>query len=82
MPHYNDGRLRDILTAHQHVAATARTYEMAGRLLLGLEPLRWLFNSQRRAIVATQLETSRAYCRVTMRETKPPPSRQKRVIPT
>jgi hypothetical protein len=22
---------------------TLRTYEMAGRLLLGLEPLRWLF---------------------------------------
>ena len=35
--------LRDILTVNQHVVATARTYEMAGRLLLGLEPLRWLF---------------------------------------
>jgi hypothetical protein len=35
--------LRDILTANQHVVATARAYEMAGRLLLGLEPLRWLF---------------------------------------
>jgi hypothetical protein len=28
---------------HQHVIATARTYEMAGRVRLGLEPLRWLF---------------------------------------
>jgi hypothetical protein len=35
--------LRDILTANQHVVGNARTYEMAGRLLLGLEPLRWLF---------------------------------------
>jgi indole-3-acetate monooxygenase len=35
--------LRDILTMNQHVIATLRTYEMAGRLLLGLEPLRWLF---------------------------------------
>jgi hypothetical protein len=25
------------------VVGTLRTYEMAGRLLLGLEPLRWLF---------------------------------------
>jgi alkylation response protein AidB-like acyl-CoA dehydrogenase len=38
-----DRCLRDILTANQHVVATARTYEMAGRLLLGLEPLRWLY---------------------------------------
>jgi indole-3-acetate monooxygenase len=38
-----DRCLRDILTMNQHVVATARTYEMAGRLLLGLEPLRWLF---------------------------------------
>jgi indole-3-acetate monooxygenase len=38
-----DRCLRDILTANQHVLATARTYEMAGRPLLGLEPLRWLF---------------------------------------
>ena len=38
-----DRSLRDILTANQHVVATARTYEMAGRLPLGLEPLRWLF---------------------------------------
>jgi indole-3-acetate monooxygenase len=38
-----DRCLRDILTMNQHVAGTLRTYEMAGRLLLGLEPLRWLF---------------------------------------
>jgi alkylation response protein AidB-like acyl-CoA dehydrogenase len=35
--------LRDILTMNQHVIGTLRTYEMAGRLLLGMEPLRWLF---------------------------------------
>ncbi len=38
-----DRCLRDILTINQHVAGTLRTYEMAGRLILGLEPLRWLF---------------------------------------
>jgi alkylation response protein AidB-like acyl-CoA dehydrogenase len=38
-----DRCLRDILTMNQHVIGTPRTYEMAGRLLLGLEPLRWLF---------------------------------------
>ena len=38
-----DRCLRDVLTMNQHVVATPRTYEMAGRLLLGLEPLRWLF---------------------------------------
>jgi alkylation response protein AidB-like acyl-CoA dehydrogenase len=38
-----DRCLRDILTMNQHVVATLRTYEMAGRLLLGLKPLRWLF---------------------------------------
>jgi alkylation response protein AidB-like acyl-CoA dehydrogenase len=38
-----DRCLRDVLTVNQHVMATLRTYEMAGRLLLGLEPLRWLF---------------------------------------
>jgi indole-3-acetate monooxygenase len=38
-----DRCLRDILTMNQHVIGTLRTYEMAGRLLLGLEPLRWLF---------------------------------------
>jgi len=38
-----DGCLRDVLTMNQHVIGTFRTYEMTGRLLLGLEPLRWLF---------------------------------------
>jgi len=38
-----DRCLRDVLTMNQHVLATLRTYEMSGRLLLGLEPLRWLF---------------------------------------
>lgn len=38
-----DRCLRDVLTINQHVVGTPRTYEMAGRLLLGLEPLRWLF---------------------------------------
>ncbi len=38
-----DRCLRDILTMNQHVIGTPRTYEMAGRLLLGLEPLRWFF---------------------------------------
>ena len=38
-----DRCLRDILTMNQHVVATSRTFEMAGRLLLGLEPIRWLF---------------------------------------
>ena len=38
-----DRCLRDILTMNQHVVGTMRTYEMAGRLLLGLEPLRLLF---------------------------------------
>jgi hypothetical protein len=28
---------------NQHVVGTLRTYEMAGRVLLGLEPLRRLF---------------------------------------
>ena len=37
-----DRCLRDVLTMNQHVMGTLRTYEMAGRLLLGLEPLRWL----------------------------------------
>ena len=37
-----DRCLRDILAMNQHLVATLRTYEMAGRLLLGLEPLRWL----------------------------------------
>jgi len=38
-----DRCLRDVLTMNQHVIGTLRVYEMAGRLLLGLEPLRWLF---------------------------------------
>jgi len=38
-----DRCLRDILTMNQHVAGTLRTYEMGGRLILGMEPLRWLF---------------------------------------
>jgi alkylation response protein AidB-like acyl-CoA dehydrogenase len=38
-----DRCLRDVLTMNQHVIGTLRTYEMAGRLLLGLKPLRWLF---------------------------------------
>jgi indole-3-acetate monooxygenase len=38
-----DRCLRDILTMNQHVVSTLRSYEMAGRLKLGLEPLRWLF---------------------------------------
>ena len=35
--------LRDVLTMNQHVIGTPRTYEMSGRLLLGMDPLRWLF---------------------------------------
>jgi hypothetical protein len=38
-----DRCLRDVLTMNQHVVGSLRTYEMAGRMLLGLEPLRWLF---------------------------------------
>jgi indole-3-acetate monooxygenase len=38
-----DRCLRDVLTMNQHVVATLRTWEMSGRLLLGLEALRWLF---------------------------------------
>jgi alkylation response protein AidB-like acyl-CoA dehydrogenase len=38
-----DRCLRDALTMNQHLMGSLRTYEMAGRLLLGLEPLRWLF---------------------------------------
>ena len=37
-----DRCLRDVLTMNQHMIGSLRTYEMAGRLLLGLEPLRWL----------------------------------------
>ena len=38
-----DRCLRDVLTMNQHLMGSLRTYEMAGPLLLGLEPLRWLF---------------------------------------
>jgi alkylation response protein AidB-like acyl-CoA dehydrogenase len=38
-----DRCVRDILTMNQHLMGSLRTYEMAGRLLLGLDPLRWLF---------------------------------------
>ena len=38
-----DRCLRDVLTMNQHVVATLRTWEMSGRLLLALDPLRWLF---------------------------------------
>ena len=38
-----DRCLRDVLTMNQHVIGTPRKYEMAGRLLLDMEPLRWLF---------------------------------------
>ena len=38
-----DRCLRDVLTMNQHVIGSLRTYEIGGRLLLGLEPLRWLF---------------------------------------
>ncbi|MBV8401786.1 MAG: acyl-CoA dehydrogenase family protein [Acetobacteraceae bacterium] len=37
-----DRCLRDVLTANQHVSGSARAYETAGRLLLGMEPLRGL----------------------------------------
>jgi len=36
-----DRCLRDVVTMNQHVIGTSRTWEMSGRLLLGLEPLRW-----------------------------------------
>jgi indole-3-acetate monooxygenase len=38
-----DRCLRDVVTMNQHVIGTLRTWEMAGRLLFGLNPLRWLF---------------------------------------
>jgi len=37
-----DRCVRDVLTMNQHLMGSLRTYEIAGRLLLGLEPLRWL----------------------------------------
>jgi alkylation response protein AidB-like acyl-CoA dehydrogenase len=38
-----DRCLRDLLTMNQHLMGSLQTYQIAGRLLLGLEPLRWLF---------------------------------------
>jgi len=38
-----DRCLRDVLTMNQHLMGSLKTYEMAGRLLMGLEPLRWMF---------------------------------------
>jgi len=38
-----DRCLRDVLTMNQHLMGSLKTYEMAGRLLLGLEPMRWMF---------------------------------------
>jgi alkylation response protein AidB-like acyl-CoA dehydrogenase len=38
-----DRCMRDVLTMNQHLMGSLKTYEMAGRLLLGLEPLRWMF---------------------------------------
>jgi alkylation response protein AidB-like acyl-CoA dehydrogenase len=38
-----DRCLRDVLTMNQHVMGSLKTYEMAGRLLLGMEPMRWMF---------------------------------------
>jgi indole-3-acetate monooxygenase len=35
-----DRCLRDVLTMNQHVLASPRAYEAAGRLLMGLPPLR------------------------------------------
>jgi alkylation response protein AidB-like acyl-CoA dehydrogenase len=34
--------LRDVLTTNQHLMASLKTYEMAGRFLLGLKPIGWL----------------------------------------
>jgi indole-3-acetate monooxygenase len=38
-----DRCLRDVLTMNQHLMGSLKTYEMAGRLLTGLEPMRWMF---------------------------------------
>jgi indole-3-acetate monooxygenase len=38
-----DRCLRDVLAMNQHVVGSLRTYEMAGRLFLGLPPLRWFY---------------------------------------
>jgi indole-3-acetate monooxygenase len=44
---YSSGRLdrllRDVLTINQHAAITLKTYELSGRALLGLEPMRPVF---------------------------------------
>ena len=37
-----DRCMRDLLTMNQHLMGSLRTYELSGRLLLGLEPMRWL----------------------------------------
>jgi indole-3-acetate monooxygenase len=37
-----DRCMRDVLTMNQHLMGSLKTYEMAGRLLLGLEPSRWM----------------------------------------
>jgi len=37
-----DRRLRDVLTMNQHVVVTLKSYEMAGRTLLGMEPTQLL----------------------------------------
>ena len=37
-----DRCLRDVVTMNQHLMGSLKTYEMAGRLLMGLEPLRWM----------------------------------------
>jgi len=37
-----DRRLRDVLTMNQHVVVTLKSYEMAGRTLLGMEPIQLL----------------------------------------
>jgi alkylation response protein AidB-like acyl-CoA dehydrogenase len=38
-----DRCLRDVLTINQHVVVSLKGYEMAGRTLLGLEPMSWIF---------------------------------------
>jgi alkylation response protein AidB-like acyl-CoA dehydrogenase len=38
-----DRCLRDVLTINQHVIVSLKGYEMAGRTLLGLEPMSWVF---------------------------------------
>ena len=38
-----DRCLRDMFTMNQHAVGSLRTYEMAGRAILGAPPVRWLF---------------------------------------